>query len=137
LAVSLAFARAHAIERAVPLYEHFATIAGRRAISLPRMTINLFSGGKHGGGQMPIQDVLVVPASSKSIDEGLAIAYAVYYAAADRSSSATTCSAPIPPASAGPWRHAPPTRCCSRSTRSARSPRPRRHFAWPARRAGG
>jgi enolase len=83
LAVSIAFARAHAAERAVPLYEHLATIAGRRADSLPRMTINLFSGGKHGGGQMPIQDVLVVPASAKTIDEGLAVTHAVYYAAAD------------------------------------------------------
>jgi enolase len=47
------------------------------------MTINLFSGGKHGGGQMPIQDVLVVPASAVSVDEGLAMVYAVYQAAAD------------------------------------------------------
>ena len=47
------------------------------------MTINLFSGGKHGGGQMPIQDVLVVPVSAKTIDDGLAMTYAVYQAAAD------------------------------------------------------
>ena len=62
LAVSLAFARAGAAERGVPLYQHFADMLGAsRAPTLPRLTINLFSGGKHAGGQVPIQDVLVVP----------------------------------------------------------------------------
>jgi enolase len=83
LATSIAVARATAAMRGRPLYETFAELAGRAANSLPRMTINLFSGGKHGGGQMPIQDVLVVPASAKTIDEGLAMTYAVYQAAAD------------------------------------------------------
>jgi enolase len=50
--------------------------------SLPRLTVNLFSGGKHAGGQVPIQDVLVVPAAAKTIDDGLATIYAVYQAAA-------------------------------------------------------
>jgi enolase len=45
------------------------------------MTINLFSGGKHAGGQVCIQDVLVVPTAAKSIDDGLATTYAVYQAA--------------------------------------------------------
>ena len=39
------------------------------------------------------------------------------------SSSATTCSSPTPSASPAASRPAPPTRCSSRSTRSARSPR--------------
>jgi enolase len=83
LAVSIAFARACAVERGVPLYQQFADIAGVARPSLPRMTINLFSGGKHAGGQVPIQDVLVVPASARTIDEGLAMTYAVYQAAAE------------------------------------------------------
>src|SRR5436190_350547 len=49
--------------------------------ALPRLTINLFSGGKHAGGQVPIQDVLIVPRAA-TIDEGLAQAYAVYASAA-------------------------------------------------------
>lgn len=87
LAVSLAFARAVAAERNVPLYQHFADIlAGtpNAALrSLPRPTINLFSGGKHAGGQVPIQDVLVVAASAQSMDEALAMTAAVFMAAAD------------------------------------------------------
>jgi enolase len=83
LATSIAVSRAAATQSGRPLYDCFAEFAGRKPNSLPRMTINLFSGGKHGGGQMPIQDVLVVPASAKTIDEGLAVTHAVYYAAAD------------------------------------------------------
>jgi enolase len=83
LAVSLAFARAHAKAHGQPLYAHFANMIGQPLRTLPRMTINLFSGGKHAGGQVPIQDVLVVPAAAKTIDEGLATTYAVYQAAAD------------------------------------------------------
>ncbi|MGN6700031.1 MAG: phosphopyruvate hydratase [Thermomicrobiales bacterium] len=83
LAVSLAFARAAAAEQGLPLYQYFATLAGENAPRLPRPTINLFSGGKHAGGQVPSQDVLVVPAAARTIDEALATTFAVYQAAAD------------------------------------------------------
>lgn len=82
LAVSLAFARAVAAEKNLPLYRHLATLIDDVPRTLPRMTINLFSGGKHAGGQVCIQDVLVVPAEAKTIDDGLATTYAVYQAAA-------------------------------------------------------
>src|SRR5690348_5383843 len=61
LSVSIAFARASAVERGVPLFRQFAEIAGKRGYVIPRLTVNLFSGGKHAGGQVPIQDVLLVP----------------------------------------------------------------------------
>ena len=83
LAVSLAFARAVAVEQGLPLYQHFATMLGMPIVRMPQLTVNLFSGGKHAGGQVPIQDVLVVPVAAKTIDEGLATVFAVYQAAAD------------------------------------------------------
>ncbi len=83
LAVSLAFARATASERGVPLYRHFADMFGSSVSRMPQLTVNLFSGGKHAGGQVPIQDVLVVPISAKTIDEGLAIIFDVYQTAAE------------------------------------------------------
>lgn len=81
LAVSLAFARACAAAEGIPLYRHFARIAGATP-RLPRLTVNLFSGGKHAGGQIPIQDCLIVPVGAKTIDQGLAMIAAVYEAAA-------------------------------------------------------
>lgn len=83
LAVSIAFARAGSAERKVPLYEHLAGLLGRRPDSLPRPTINLFSGGKHAGGQVPVQDTLIVPLSARMMDEVLAMAYDVYQAAVE------------------------------------------------------
>ena len=85
LAVSIAFARACAAEVGIPLYQHFAAIhtPGKKAANLPRPTINLFSGGKHAGGQVPIQDVLVVPVAARTVDEAMATTYAVYQAAAE------------------------------------------------------
>lgn len=83
LGVSLAFARACAEAMREPLYEYFASLIGGRPRTLPRLTINLFSGGKHAGGQVPLQDVLVVPAAADSIAAGLEQVVATYDAAAD------------------------------------------------------
>jgi enolase len=49
LAVSLAFARATARQRGVPLYQHFADMSAQPLRAFPRPTINLFSGGAHDG----------------------------------------------------------------------------------------
>jgi enolase len=82
LAVSLAFARAVASEGDVPFYRHLADLLGRTPDALPRPTINLFSGGKHASGQIPIQDALVVPLAARTMDEALATTYRVYQSAA-------------------------------------------------------
>lgn len=83
LSVSLAYARAVAAERGVALYRHFADVLGEPLRTLPQLTVNLFSGGKHAGGQVAIQDVLVVPASARTVDEALATTFEVYQSAAD------------------------------------------------------
>jgi enolase len=83
LAVSVAFARAYAVHCGIPLYRHFAQMQGAPANRLPRLTINLFSGGKHAGQQVSIQDVLIIPMSARTIDETLVCASNVYQAAAD------------------------------------------------------
>ena len=79
LATSIAFARACAAQRKIPLYEHFAKLTGETP-RLPRLTVNLFSGGKHAGGQIPIQDLLIVPHAA-TIADSLAICHAVYQSA--------------------------------------------------------
>ncbi len=83
LSVSLAFARATAVGHGHPLHAHFAEIIDKPSRWLPRPAINLFSGGKHAGGQVEIQDVLVVPASAHTVDEALAMTYEVYQCAAE------------------------------------------------------
>jgi len=83
LAVSVAFARAHAFDRDIPLYQHFANMLGISITAIPRLTINLFSGGQHAGQQVSIQDVLIIPMSANTVDEALVAAASIYSAAAD------------------------------------------------------
>ncbi len=84
LSVSIAFARATAVERSVPLYRHFADLlhSGHQVTALPRPTINLLSGGKHAGGQMEIQDILLVANGARSADDALSMTWAVFQSAA-------------------------------------------------------
>jgi len=82
LAVSLAFARAVAASRSLPLWRYFADLARTAPSTLPRLTINLFSGGMHAGGQVEIQDALIVPLSAPTISRSLEMAFDVYMAAA-------------------------------------------------------
>lgn len=85
LSVSLAFARACALEQNIPLYQYFAKLVNNDSPKLPRLTINLFSGGKHAGGQVAIQDLLVVPLVDK-IANALAMTYEIYQCAAELTS---------------------------------------------------
>lgn len=81
LGVSLAFARAQAVETKIPLYQHFAGMVGASVNYLPRLSVNLFSGGKHAGSQVAIQDVLLVPRNAQTIAEALAVTYDVLQSA--------------------------------------------------------
>ena len=83
LAVSLAFARAVAAAGDEELWHYFADLAAVKPTALPRLTINLFSGGKHAGQQVAIQDVLIVPVSTQTVDDSLAMSWDVYQAAAE------------------------------------------------------
>ena len=82
LSASLAFARASAAEQRVPLFRYFARLTDTNAARLPRPIINLFSGGKHAGGHVPIQDVLMVP-RGRTISDCLAMAFDVFQSAAE------------------------------------------------------
>lgn len=82
LGVSLAFARVCARQKNIPLHEHFASLAFKPTQCLPRPMVNLFSGGKHAGGQVAIQDVLLVPCTAQRMDVALEQICAVYHAAA-------------------------------------------------------
>jgi enolase len=83
LAVSVAFARARSVAENRPLYRVFADSVGAPLATLPRPMINLFSGGKHAGGQVAIQDVQIMPLRAETPDELLAVTVEVFQTAAD------------------------------------------------------
>lgn len=76
LGLSGAFAHAAAAAKGIPLYAQFGT-----ARKLPCPMVNLFSGGLHGGGNMPIQDILVMPMKYATFAEALEKIWRVYQAA--------------------------------------------------------
>ncbi len=83
LATSLAFARASARLDRVELFQYFASLIANEKPAFPRLTVNLFSGGKHAFGQVAIQDVLVVPITAANVADSLAILYEIYQSAAE------------------------------------------------------
>ncbi len=83
LAVSLAYARAAAMEQGKALYQYCAGLIGDTPTSLPALTINLFSGGMHAGKQIAVQDLLMVPLSTLTMDASLAMCHNVYHAATE------------------------------------------------------
>jgi len=83
LATSLAFARAAAACQGVSLFRYFADLLPEARPLLPRLSVNLFSGGKHAFGQVALQDVLVVPSPGLSVAASLAMVYEIYQTAAE------------------------------------------------------
>ena len=84
LATSLATAVATARHQRIELYDHLASMPRTTPTpSTPRPMINLFSGGRHAGGQVAIQDLLVVSMADE-VAEQLDQIERVYAAAAAR-----------------------------------------------------
>jgi enolase len=73
-AVSLAFARAHAHVRGVPLFRHFADLVSATPARLPAPIITLFSSTPVASGERGPLGLSVIPAEATSIDAALAVA---------------------------------------------------------------
>lgn len=68
LGVSLAVAKAGAIESKLPLYQY---IGGCGAVTLPVPMMNILNGGSHADNKIDIQEFMVMPFGAKSFSEGL------------------------------------------------------------------
>ncbi len=86
LAVSMAFAKAMAIEGGMELFAYFGSLHPGQVslpLALPLPTINLFSGGRHAGEQVAIQDVMILPLPVRTLPEQLAMTAEIYATAVD------------------------------------------------------
>lgn len=62
LGVSLAAARAGAATKGVPLYRHFADLAGNnKELVMPVPSFNVINGGSHAGNALAFQEFMVLP----------------------------------------------------------------------------
>jgi len=76
LGISLAAARAAAVETGEPLYRH---LGGEAAHVLPVPMLNVINGGAHAANSIDLQEFMVVPAGAPTFAEALRIAAEVYH----------------------------------------------------------
>lgn len=79
LAVSLAVAKAAAIHKGQPLYQHVGYLAGNGTFTLPMPMLNILNGGKHAEGSTDIQEFMIVPIGAGSLDEALRMSSEIYH----------------------------------------------------------
>lgn len=84
LAVSLAAAKAAAISKKVPLYQHIAQINGTEGnYTLPVPMMNIINGGEHADNNVDIQEFMVQPVGAKSFTEALRCGAEIFHALRD------------------------------------------------------
>jgi enolase len=80
LAVSLANAKAAAVEKGVALYEHIADLNGTSGqYSMPVPMMNIINGGEHADNNVDIQEFMVQPVGAKSFKEALRMGAEIFH----------------------------------------------------------
>lgn len=80
LGVSIAVAEAGAGEKGVPLYQHFADLAGvKPPFVLPTPCFNVINGGSHAGNKLAFQEFMLLPTGASSFTEALKIGTETYH----------------------------------------------------------
>jgi len=76
LGISLAVAKAAALESGLPLYRY---IGGLNANTLPVPMMNILNGGQHADNKIDIQEFMVMPLGATSFSEGLRMGTEVFH----------------------------------------------------------
>mmetsp|Transcript_36176 Transcript_36176/g.62697 ORF Transcript_36176/g.62697 Transcript_36176/m.62697 type:complete len:778 (+) Transcript_36176:137-2470(+) len=79
LGVSLALAKAGAGAKGVPLYRHFADLAGNDKLVLPVPSFNVINGGSHAGNKLAFQEFMIMPVGASTFSEAMQIGAEVYH----------------------------------------------------------
>merc|ERR1712147_284059 len=78
--VSLACAKAAAEAKGVPLYKHFADLAGNTGpMVLPVPCFNVVNGGSHAGNKLAFQEYFIIPVGAESFKEAIRIGCEDYH----------------------------------------------------------
>lgn len=79
LAVSLAVAKAAAVSKGVPLYEHFANLFGNDTYAMPVPQMNIINGGEHADNSIDFQEFMILPTGLPSFKEALRAGAEVFH----------------------------------------------------------
>jgi enolase len=82
LAVSLAAAKAAALEKGVPFYIYINTLAanGSTANIIPAPLMNIINGGQHAAGSTDIQEFMIVPVGAPTFSAALQMGANIFHA---------------------------------------------------------
>ncbi|OUS30962.1 phosphopyruvate hydratase [Thalassotalea sp. 42_200_T64] len=81
LAVSLAVAKAAAVDKGVELFEHIADLNGTPGVySLPVPMMNIINGGEHADNNVDIQEFMIQPVGAPNFREALRMGAEVFHA---------------------------------------------------------
>jgi enolase len=79
-AVSLAIGKAGAASRGIPLWKHYADIAGNPVPdTLPIPCFNVINGGEHAGNKLAFQEFFVIPTGAETFSESMEIGCEVFH----------------------------------------------------------
>lgn len=79
LGVSLAVSKAGAAALNIPLYRHYANLAGNKELVLPVPSLNVINGGSHAGNRLAFQEFMILPIGADSFSHGLQMGCEVYH----------------------------------------------------------
>jgi len=79
LGVSLAISKAGASAKGVPLYRHYADLAGNKDLVLPVPSFNVINGGSHAGNRLAFQEFMILPVGAKTFTEAMIMGCEVYH----------------------------------------------------------
>ncbi|GAA0855872.1 phosphopyruvate hydratase [Aliiglaciecola litoralis] len=80
LAVSLATAKAAAMEKKVPLYQHISELNGTAGqYSMPVPMMNIINGGEHADNNVDIQEFMVQPVGAPNFKEALRMGAEIFH----------------------------------------------------------
>jgi enolase len=78
LTISLAISKAGAAKRGVPLYQHYADLAGNKDLVMPVPSFNVINGGSHAGNGLAFQEFMVLPTGADSFSHAMQIGCEIY-----------------------------------------------------------
>ena len=81
LGISLAFAKAAAFSRNLPLYRYFSELSGNNEPTyLPVPQMNIINGGAHADNSVDFQEFMIVPYGAQTFSEALRIGSEIFHA---------------------------------------------------------
>ena len=83
LGVSLAMSKAGAAAKGVPLYQHYADLAGNKDLVLPVPSFNVINGGSHAGNALAFQEFMILPTGASTFTEAMIMGCEVYHTLKD------------------------------------------------------